>query len=54
MEIRVEKYGPKWSLEIIAKNGTEMMTSVTMYNNKRNAVAAARRLAASTLKVVVE
>jgi uncharacterized protein YegP (UPF0339 family) len=54
MELRVEKFGSKWTVELVAANGTEILTSCRMYANRRNAVAAAKLIAGSKFKVVVE
>ena len=53
MEIQVYQHGKKWGFEIVTRNGHELMQSTTSYNHKRGAVAAARKIAGSKLKVTV-
>jgi hypothetical protein len=54
MEIQISQYGKKWGFEIVSRNRHVVMQSTTCYTHKRNAVAAARTIAGSKLKVVVE
>ena len=55
MEIRVEKFQKNvWSIELVASNGTVLMSGMRNYASRRNAVAAAELIAKGKLKVVVK
>ena len=54
MEIQISQYGKKWGFELVSGNRHVVMQSATYYTQKRNAVAAARAIAGSKLKVVLK
>ena len=54
MELHIESYNKKFSVELVAANGTAILTSCRMYAHKRSAVKAAKSIAKGKLKVVVK
>ena len=54
MKIQVYKSGKKWAFEVVAGNKAAIAVSTRLYASERNAVSAARLIAGSKLKVVVE
>ena len=52
MEIRIYEAASGWQFVVVAKNGLVVAESNYAYANKRNALAAAKLIAASKIKVV--
>jgi hypothetical protein len=54
MQIQLFKYSQKWGYEIVSPNNHVLMTSTTCYRQKKNALAAARKIAGRKMKLVVK
>ena len=54
MEAQVYSVGSNWAFKIVMKNGVSIAVSMRFYASRRNAVAAAKLIAGSRIKVVVE